>query len=93
MRCSRAPDVDRSPASSAQTGAVSKPLSRDVKCGSVIGTGPHNRQSSGKVYPFSKGQTLEWNEPLVVVHRQHAIKFLVAAGPEETVCTEGAVDR
>src|SRR5580658_816928 len=49
----------------------------------MIGGSPDHRQPRGEVYAFPIGQRFEWDQTLVMVHRQHSVKTcLISAGKE-----------
>jgi len=87
-----ATDVDGSPACCPQTGAIGLAFSGDVKSSTMVRAGAHNGQSRCEIHAFTKGQTLEGNEALIVVHREHTVELFEACCPEESISTKGPMD-
>ncbi len=43
--------------------------------------------------PFPKSQRLKWNQPLVVIHGQDRIKFLLLVAGKKSICAVRAKDQ
>ena len=51
----------------------------------MVGAGAHKRQAERDVHPLVKGVELERDEPLVVIHAEHAIEFPFGGAKEQRV--------